>query len=53
MTATAMINQGMNLPVEGIVTSCSSSSYFAATATMHHPPAMSLPEQCSITTDLA
>ena len=41
--ATAMIDQVKNLPVVGIVTSCSSSSYFAATAAMHHSPTMSLP----------
>ncbi len=39
--------------VEGIVSSCSSSSYFAATATTHLSPTMSLPGWCSITTDLA
>jgi hypothetical protein len=41
------------LPVVGIVTSCSSSSYFAATAATHHSPIMSLPRRRSITTDLA
>ncbi len=37
----------------GIVSSHSFSSYFAATATMHFSPTMSLPGQRSITTNLA
>ncbi len=36
----------------GIVSSHSSSSYFATTATTHLSPTMSLPGLCSITTDL-
>jgi hypothetical protein len=39
--------------VVGIVSSCSSSSYFAATATTHLSPTMSLPGRCSITTNSA
>ncbi len=39
--------------VVGIVPSRSSSSYFPAKATTHLSPMMSLPGQCSITTDLA
>jgi hypothetical protein len=39
--------------VVGIISSRSSSSYFATTATMHLSPTMSLPRRCSITTDLA
>jgi hypothetical protein len=39
--------------VVGIVSSCSSSSYFAATATTHLSPTMSLPGQHSITADSA
>ncbi len=39
--------------VVGIVSSCSPSSYFAATATLHLSPTMSLPGQRSITTDSA
>ncbi len=39
--------------VVGIVSSRSSSSYFAATSTTHPSPTMSLPGRRSITTDLA
>jgi hypothetical protein len=39
--------------VVGIVSSRSSSSYFAATATMHLSPMMSLPGQCRTTTNSA
>jgi hypothetical protein len=39
--------------VVGIVSSCSSSSYFAATATTHLSPTMPLPGRRSMTTDSA
>jgi hypothetical protein len=41
------------LPVIGIFTSCSSSSYFPATIAMHHSPTMSFSGQHNITTNLA
>jgi hypothetical protein len=47
-----MINQYANSPVVGIVSSCSSSSYFATAATTHHSPMMFLPEQCNTMTNL-
>jgi hypothetical protein len=53
MTATTMINRGTNSPVVEIVTSCSYSSYFAATATTHCALRMSLPRQRSTTTNSA
>jgi hypothetical protein len=49
---TAMIDQGKNSPVVGIVSSRFSSSYFAAATTTHHSLMMLLPGQCNKTSNL-
>jgi hypothetical protein len=53
MPSTTMIDRCKNLHCGGIVTSFSSSSYFATTTATHHSLMMSLTGQCGAKTDLA
>jgi hypothetical protein len=53
MESRDLIDRCTNSPIGGILTSCSSSSCFAAAAATYHSPVMSLPGPRGTTTDSA